>query len=263
MKKIAILVVDDTRANLDAAEKQFNGKNVILTCCPMYSMAVGLLKTRKFDILLTDLMMPGEKEGVGPTAEIGKDTPYGLILSILAKNTGVPHVAILTDISHHASPIAWAMDSLLGKNSFVSGFNQGNKNWLAAAEGFMSIENAELGEQPKASTKKSFMLIGVNDDYKKRLEESLKADFNVIFVPNESTENAPLTFAEKNPDITLLIGEINGQVKSKDVKDVFEKLLVAKKPEQRVIAAGWMANDNPHYLQLPFTTENLLEKVRA
>src|SRR5680860_1517299 len=124
MKAINILVVDDKQGNLFAARNQFAGKNVNLLCCSLFSVAVKFLRERKFDILLTDLMIPGEVEGISDNnPEIGKEVPYGLVLAIMAKNIGIKNVAILSDISHHAGPIAWAMDNLMGENNFVSCFN--------------------------------------------------------------------------------------------------------------------------------------------
>jgi hypothetical protein len=267
MKKIQILVVDDNQGNLTKAETQFKGKNVKLICCNLFSVAAKMLASKKFDILLTDLMIPGEAEGVSSNnPEIGKEVPYGLVLSIIAKNVGVPHVAILTDISHHAGPIAWAMDNVLGTNSFISCFNESNKNWFKAAEGFVTIEDALTDNEEKSATKKTFMLIGINDDYKEALKENLKADFNVIFIPSDSTKNAPTAFVEEKPDFVLLIGEINDDASGAGEyhqKQLFEKLLAMKKPEQKVVAAGFMESQNPDYLRLPFAVSTLLEKMRA
>lgn len=259
MQKIHILVVDDNQENLEGAKNQFKGKNVNLICCNLFSVASKMIQGKKFDIVLTDLMIPGEADGVSSdNPEIGKEVPYGLVISIMAKNMGVPHVAILTDISHHAGPIAWAMDTVLGTHSFISCFNEGKKNWLRAAEKFTVIE--EEVEKEHVATKKSFMLVGVNDDYKKTLQEHLQADFNVIFINSNDTKNATIVFAEQNPDFSLLIGEITGSV-NEDEKRVFGKLLQMKKPEQKVVAAGWMNSDDPHYLRLPFTVQDLREKV--
>ena len=120
MEKFRILVIDDKLANLESAENQFADKNVELTIVSTYQGALYLIKNARFDIVLTDLMMPGDGEGIsGDNPEIGKEVPYGLILSILAKNKSVENVAILSDISHHAGPIAWAMDNLMRNDSFI------------------------------------------------------------------------------------------------------------------------------------------------
>ena len=175
MATIKVLVVDDKSRNLTDAKNQFTDKNVELICSPMFSIAVELLKRHKFDVVLTDLMLPGESEGIGDNnPEIGKEVPYGLVLSILAKNMGVPHVAILTDISHHSGPIAWAMDNLLGDHEFVSCFEGGNKNWLKAAEKFVSISDIPDDAIETAPAKKSLMLIGNNDTYKESLRTELE-----------------------------------------------------------------------------------------
>lgn len=260
--KTRILVIDDNQSNLDSAKKQFQNKEVELTCCPLYSVAVEFIKTKKFDIVLTDLMMIGEAEGCSSSPEVGKEVPYGLVLSVLARNCGVKNVAIMTDISHHSGPIAWAMDQLLihREHNLVNAFP--HKNYLDVAEFFMEI-NDGIGQEISESNKKSLMIAGVNDDYKKQLVEGLAETFNIIMVDKKDSQNIPIVFVEKKPDLTLLIGEIGEHGNDTDfgIKKEFDKLLMAKKSDQKVIVAGWLDVDNPNYLRLPFTVNDLIERL--
>jgi hypothetical protein len=255
-----ILVIDDKQSNLDSAKKQFQNKDVDLTCCPLYSVAVEFIKTKKFDIVLTDLMMIAEAEGVGSgNPEIGKEVPYGLILSILARNCGVTNVAIMTDVSHHSGPIAWAMDQLLVHRecNLVNAFP--HKKYLEVAEFFMNITDGIM-EETKVTLKKSLMIAGVNDDYKRMLANELADTFNIIMVDKKDNQIVPIIFVERNPDYTLLIGEIDERGNSFEfgIKNEFEKLLMAKRSDQKLVVSGWLAVDNPHYLRLPFTVDYLV-----
>lgn len=261
--KTKILVIDDKQPNLDSAKKQFQNKDVELICCPLYSVAVNFIKTKQFDIVLTDLMLPGESEGVSQNnPEVGKEVPYGLILSILARNCGVKNVAIMTDISHHSGPIAWAMDQLLVHREYnvINVFP--HKNYLEVAEFFMEI-NDGTEEKTSESNKKSLMIAGVNDNYIKELAKELTDTFNIIFIDQKDNQNITVIFIEKKPEFTLLIGEIDekGSETIFGVKKEFDKLLMAKRSDQKVIAAGWMDVDNPNYLRLPFTTNDLIERL--
>lgn len=255
MRAVRILVADDRQENLNRAKEQFTGKNVKLTCCPIFSAAADLLSRNEYDILLTDLMMIGESGGISEkNAEIGKEVPYGLILAILAKNKGVKHVVILTDISHHSGPIAWAMDRLLGDYAVISGFD--NKDWLKAAEKFASIVDSK---QAVILKEKSLMLAGVNDDYKHSLKAALQGNIDVFIVPQNSSWEIPSTFAEKEPTFTLLIGEIGER--DDMTKSLFNTLVSMKSPEQEIIVAGWRESGDPHFLRLPINLRDLLVKL--
>lgn len=89
----------------DAAEKALSGDD-----------RFGREKTIKnFDVVMSDLMMPASKNGMGSPAEFaGKEQPYGLSLIMLAMRTGVKAVGILTDGGHHNHPMIWALDTLRG-----------------------------------------------------------------------------------------------------------------------------------------------------
>jgi response regulator RpfG family c-di-GMP phosphodiesterase len=257
MKAVKILVVDDKAINLNSAKEQFQNKNVETTYCPLFSVAVDLLKRNQYDVVLTDLMLPGESNGISQTnPEIGVEVPYGLVLAIFAKKIGISHVAILTDISHHSGPIAWAMDILLGKSEFISCFS--NKRWLEAAEKFVAITNSTNSIQKEAS-KKSLILAGSNDSYKEFLKEVLGTTFDVTIVKESSTSELFSIYTEKIPDHILLIGEINEEAKDADsyVKKIFDNLKIIKSSEQKIIVAGFMDSHDSCYKRLPFTASDL------
>lgn len=256
METIKILVVDDKALNLNNAKEQFKNKNVKLTCCSLFSVAVNLLKRNVYDILLTDLMLPGESKGIINTnPEIGVEVPYGLILAILAKEIGISHVAILTDINHHSSPIANAMDNLLGESEFISCFP--NKEWLVAAEKFVTFINV-IDNKEKPS-KKSLMLAGFNDGFKKLLKKDLDTNFDIIIIDENSTTMLPTIYTETMPDCLFLIGEINDKaegVKSY-IKEIFDDIKQIKTPEQKIVIAGFLENNDPYYKRLPFSANDL------
>jgi len=268
MSTVKILVVDDDQENLERARKQFFSRDAKLTCCSLFSVAADLLHERYYDVLLTDLMLPGEPNGISEeNVEIGQDMPYGLVLAIMARNKGMRNVAILTDIGHHSGPIAWAMDRLLlGPQSDIRCFN--SKDWLAAANKFMPIVDIIDGSSKATGPKmKSLMLVGINDTYKEVLKEQLQNRFDVVIIPEKNSKEIPITFVEKQPDFIFLIGEIDERIKSRshayDVRDLYRTLASLKAPGQKIIVAGFMESSDPNYMRLPFHVNDLLAKLSA
>jgi len=259
MKKVKILVLDDKEENRAKARELFQGKNVDLTCVDCFSTATTLLNKITYDIVLTDLMLPGEKNGINKdNPQIGQETPYGLVLAIMAKNLGIDNVAILSDINHHSGPIPWAMDKLLGEKSFLKVYT--HKNWLEAAESFLTLHDA--------STKKGFgkalwLVAGRNPIYQNRLKEELKSDsVEVIF---ESDIGSLIsTFVEKRPDVTILVGEINPETVETSffVGHDLKRIMGIKNPNQKVITMGYMPSKEKNYLRLPVTDKEVKEFVR-
>lgn len=121
-----ILVLDDTKTQLDAAAEQLAGRGHELTLVSKFSEARALMaphwdREKKetvpgtmYDVVLTDLFLPGEREGQGSEgyAFIGELLPTGLACALLALKTGTPKVAIVSDGNHHAHPLVWALDAL-------------------------------------------------------------------------------------------------------------------------------------------------------
>lgn len=265
--KIRILVVDDSQENLNRARLDFANKNVVLICCSTFSVAADLLSLKAegvapFDIVLTDLMMPGEARGVyKDSPEIGKEVPYGLVLAILAKNKSVPHVAIMTNVNHHSGPIPWAMDRILGESQEINAFY--GKNYFSAASKFMKIVDIPVDEA--RSQKSKIIISGVNNVLPNIL--ALRFENEEVLVISSSNLNLlPAIFLSEEPQVVVLIGEIvnpNDQFDdNRYVGHIFEQLTALKKPEQRIIACGWHPiEDQVDYLQLPFTPDGLYNYV--
>ncbi len=112
-----ILVVDDNIENLKAAINQLEPEHEVTTCGTA-SEAKELIVSEKYDVVMTDVMMPGERDGQGHKGQehIGKLIPIGLVIALLALKHDVPNIYIVSDSNHHDHPIAWAMDSLNGGN---------------------------------------------------------------------------------------------------------------------------------------------------
>ena len=261
MKKVRILVVDDNAANLEKARRDFYGKNVKLTCCSIFSVAANLisLDSGKFDILLTDLMMPGEADGVyKESLEIGKEVPYGLILAILAKNKGIEHVAIMTNINHHSGPIPWAMDRILGENQSINAFY--GKDYLAVATKFLKIIDLSVDEK-SVNQSPRIIMAGVDTNLANILARRFQNQ-EVLVVPSFDLKWLSAIFLREEPQAVVLIGEIvnpDDQLDSSQyVGRIFKELTALKKPEQRIITCGWLPVENQvDYLRLPFTPDDL------
>lgn len=69
-----------------------------------------------FDIVMTDNFMPAERDGQGTEglSLVGQMIPVGLVLAIMALKANVATIIIASRDNHHAHPITWAMDAILG-----------------------------------------------------------------------------------------------------------------------------------------------------
>ncbi|MEI6835759.1 MAG: response regulator [Candidatus Falkowbacteria bacterium] len=262
MEKFRILVIDDKIANLEAAEKQFAEKNVELIVMGTYAGAVYFINNEHFDIVLSDLMLPGDDEGIScNNPEIGQDVPYGLLLAILAKNRGVEKVAILTDISHHAGPIAWSMDKLMGINPFVSCFS--HKNWLEVASKFVEIGSVSAETEVPFHTP-TVLLAGHGDDFKRSIQKEISSKFKVIFIEEESNFARTFNrFIGYKPNFTIIVGEITKELKesSLNIGRIFKDLQGVKTSEQKVFALGFLPHNHPDYVQLPLSISEILTRT--
>jgi len=93
-----------------------------------------------FDVVLTDLMMPAERDGLGRTGLpfVGDPMPYGFTVALLALKSGVPQVAIVSngnadDGNHHNHPILNSCDRIEGtivenRLTVFAGYNCPNMN---------------------------------------------------------------------------------------------------------------------------------------
>ena len=207
-------------------------------------------------------MLPGEPDGVGSdNPAIGKDTNYGLYIAAIAKNLGVPHVAIVTDLNHHASPMAWAMDQLLGKNAFISGFNQANKKWLEVAESFVSLPDKAENDTVTLAHKKRLMIAGARDTTKLMFEKMLGEEFDCIMVVEKQTSDVPVLFIDKKPDVVILVGELAKNGGSHDQTELLKTLRRVKSDTTEVYVLGLYESEDPAFIRLPVTDAELKQRL--
>lgn len=119
-----ILIIEDNEKHLQSARKFADECGHTVTIAKNYDEAEEALcgedrfgrhePVKAFDVVLTDLMMPASKTGLGTTDYIGTEQPYGLNLLMVAMRTGVKAVGLLTDGNHHSHPMTWALDTMRG-----------------------------------------------------------------------------------------------------------------------------------------------------
>jgi len=252
-----ILVIDDKRQNLDLAQKQL-GAICNLYLASTFSTAKKLLKSGKidFDAVFTDVMLIGEEDGVSSdNPEIGKEVPYGLVIALYAKNIGIENVVLVTDLSHHSGPIAWALDVLKG-SAFVNCIR--NKNWL---EAYTSCFKEFPKENTNSIKEIDFLVLGKGHEgyYDQLIQHFPDFKSGYLDVEEEFLETFFIMF---NPKRTLILGEIAPEARGADyyVNSLFKKLLDLKNPSQKIIVAGFMSLDNPLYLELPALPKDFEKK---
>ena len=176
-----ILVIDDQQVNREAAKEQLSGI-CELTVVSTFKGAVEYMNRVQFDAILTDVMLPGEAEGVG--RGIGDDTPYGLTIALISLSQGIP-VRLVTDLDHHSSPIAWSLDQLRGLRGPINCIESRTpKNWRKAFDdlGF------EVGESIETETENEYedILVFMGDKrfFKNNLENFDKIKCVFVDVKN-------------------------------------------------------------------------------
>lgn len=110
---LQVLVIDDSQHHCAAARSQL-ATEYNLMVVSTYQQALEALQ-KSWDVVLTDLMMPASAETLGTDAlqkYAGQETPLGFVLAFLAAKSGTKHVAVVTDLNHHAHPISAALDRL-------------------------------------------------------------------------------------------------------------------------------------------------------
>lgn len=170
-----ILVVDDSAKHLDAAREQLSGHDV--TCVSNIWDALEQLlgkapegwwgrnedwwarrsdrpaemNPERFDVVLTDLLMPGEKYGMANVGygegdgrdHIGVPQAYGFVVALFALETGA-RVAIASDGNHHTHPIIFACDALSRTHCsgrLVTFIGYGNRCPMAASDTGESVKD--------------------------------------------------------------------------------------------------------------------------
>ncbi len=105
---LSILVIDDTAKHIASAKSGLAGHK--LTVATGYEEAMKTLGKEKFDIVLTDLHLPMSSKTMGDAFKLGELVPYGILLMVEAAHRGAKHVAVVTDLNHHADPFSAAFD---------------------------------------------------------------------------------------------------------------------------------------------------------
>ncbi len=134
-----ILVFDDSQTNRDAARAQL--KNHDLTVVGTYDEAQKLLTTHKFDVVLTDLLVPASHQSQGSEEFVGKEMPVGIFIALLAAvKTRAKYVAVFTDTDHHSHPASACFDIFNRSESFPKPFTvEGSKVLLSNARKWINM----------------------------------------------------------------------------------------------------------------------------
>jgi CheY-like chemotaxis protein len=129
MKGLRMLVVDNQELNRASATFQFAESNT-LSVCDTYKEAADLLRTKQFDVVLLDLLMPPESFTLSDKAferVVGSEFPAGIFIALVAARAGVKDIRIVTDASHHDHPatalidfIPWGSALSCGSDSHIT-----------------------------------------------------------------------------------------------------------------------------------------------
>lgn len=256
--KLNILLVEDTLENQESARIQLRDHNV--TILSTFEATVEMISTKQFDVVLTDVMLPGEAHGVsGSNPEVGKDTPYGLVIAHMASARGIP-VRMVTDLNHHSSPIAWSLDQLLNVEGPVSCmYSPTPKNWSKALENVESyIKEREVQGDPEDSQKVTTVC------FTRRMQPNgIQDKFpdDTLFISKDNEFVSTLT--DLQPDNLCFIGELC-EIESHDVSELYRKALGLLPNLKRIIVCGFMPKDSAlSYLkQKGIPIDQRLEYVR-
>ncbi|MFA6251218.1 MAG: response regulator [Candidatus Paceibacterota bacterium] len=140
MKKIKVLIIDDKPENIEAAKYQFaKVKGVEITTilgfqefdeifhefCRKVWMNMALDSENpisKYDVVLTDLMMPpGSTENYSDQEFYhNMEFPFGISIAAFAKKAGVKHVGIVSLLDHHKGPFEWSLDFVSCLGIYIS-----------------------------------------------------------------------------------------------------------------------------------------------
>ena len=127
-----ILVIDDSKSNLDAAVEQLGNEHEVITAQTLKVAAKFLCQIGRdfeygealrfnqgkpeFDVILTDLYMPVSLDGIGDPDKraMYKNTeqPYGLTFALTAIRRGIKYIGLNSMASHHDGPILHAIDMI-------------------------------------------------------------------------------------------------------------------------------------------------------
>lgn len=265
MKK-TILIVDDQAENIASARRQLGSFCTLITATT-FSAVRELLDINTYDAVFTDVMMPGETTGVSPDSPgIGKDTPYGLVIAIMALNRGVKAVSIVTNYNHHSGPIPWALDSIHENGNVVNrlGMNGGEKDWRGAYEYWFG-KPQEIEEEPEKRTDDVTLLI-IGKAVDKGYIDHLRADLRVNILFLVDTQQKEIVECVSNNACThlLLLAELDEKAEhSTHYGGKLHSLLSGMiSPEKKLLTAGFMDYKGTEaYLRIPFTSEELKQTL--
>lgn len=235
--KLNILLVEDTLENQESARIQLSDHKV--TIVSTFEATVEMISTRQFDVVLTDVMLPGEAHGVsGSNPEVGKDTPYGLVIAHMASARDIP-VHMVTDLNHHSSPIAWSLDQLLNVEGPVSCmYSPTPKNWSKALENVAPyIKERETQEGLEDSQKVTTVC------FTRRLQPNGIQDAfpdDTLFISKDNEFVSMVT--DLQPDNLCFIGELCDT--SHDVSELYRKALGLIPNLKRIFVCGFMPEDS-------------------
>jgi CheY-like chemotaxis protein len=143
-----VLVFDDNQTHRDAAKAQL--KDHDLTVVGTYDEAQRLLTPEsKFDVVLTDLLVPASKKVLGPEGLefAGQEMPVGIFIGLLAAvKARAKLIAVFTDSSHHDHPASACFDAFEGAAFTVEGCKVllcNNSSWVR------NYDPADLGNELK------------------------------------------------------------------------------------------------------------------
>lgn len=119
MKNLNILVMDDCAVNRKAAAVLLKDHTVVTV--ENFDQAVEALESRKFDVVLTDLLLPPFVRGHEWKKFVGQEIAFGAVVALHALAKGVKMVAIVTDANHHDHPAAATLDYPVGGKTTVIG----------------------------------------------------------------------------------------------------------------------------------------------
>ncbi len=140
----SVLVIDDSPRHAAFAQKQL-AATCRLTVVSTYAQALNALQKGKWDVVMTDLMLPASEQTLGTeaiTEHAGKEMPLGFVLALLAARADVKKIAVVTDMNHHNHPLSAAFDHLRGmfivENAVIIFSNYHvtaeGKNWQAVLD---------------------------------------------------------------------------------------------------------------------------------
>jgi CheY-like chemotaxis protein len=119
-EKLDILVVEDNPLHQESARRLLADHN--LTLVGTFDEAADFLngssnyapkkiEQRKYDAVLTDMFLPqGRGDCQRDRSQASVENPFGYPIALLACKKEVPYVAILSQVDHHSSPMAYSMD---------------------------------------------------------------------------------------------------------------------------------------------------------